>query len=176
MLVLVGFMGAGKTTVGRLVADRLGLPFIDSDLVIEHRTGKAVRDLFAEEGERAFRDLEHQVVAELVGGPDAVVALGGGAVEHEGTRRVLQASPAQVVYLRVGWEQALGRLGDDPARPMLRAPDLRRIYERRLAWYEEVATWVVPTDGRTPREVGATIIERARALVPAPAAERSGGS
>jgi shikimate kinase len=176
VLVLVGFMGAGKTTVGRLVADQLGLPFMDSDLVIEHRTGKAVRDLFAEEGEPAFRDLEHRVVTELVGGPDAVVALGGGAVEHEGTRRVLQASPAQVVYLQVDWDQALGRLGDDPGRPMLRAPDLRRVYQRRLAWYREVATWVAPTDGRTPEQVGAAIVERARTLVPAPAADGSGGS
>jgi shikimate kinase len=80
VIVLVGFMGAGKTTVGRLLAARLGVPFTDSDHVIEDRAGKPVRQIFADDGEAAFRALEHQVIADLLGGPDIVLAVGGGAV------------------------------------------------------------------------------------------------
>jgi len=75
VIVVIGFMGAGKTTVGRMLADRLGLPFVDSDLVIEQRAGRPVRDIFAADGEPAFRDTEHDVVAGLLAGPDAVLAL-----------------------------------------------------------------------------------------------------
>jgi shikimate kinase len=82
MIVLIGFMGAGKTTVGHLLAERLGLPFMDTDLVIEQRTRRSVRDIFGTDGETAFRELEHTVTAELLAGPDAVLALGGGAVLH----------------------------------------------------------------------------------------------
>jgi shikimate kinase len=86
VIVIVGFMGAGKTTVGHLLAEKLGLPFVDTDLVIEQRTGRSVRQIFADDGEPAFRMLEHEVTAELLGGPDAVLALGGGGVEHPATR------------------------------------------------------------------------------------------
>jgi shikimate kinase len=89
MIVLVGFMGAGKTTVGTLLAARLGLPFTDSDQVIEQRAGRPVRQIFAEDGEPAFRALEHQVITGLLDGPPIVLALGGGAAEHPGTRALL---------------------------------------------------------------------------------------
>jgi shikimate kinase/3-dehydroquinate synthase len=79
MVVLVGFMGAGKTTVGHLLAEKLGLPFVDSDLVIEQRERRSVREIFDRDGEPAFRALEHRIVAELLDGPAAVLALGGGA-------------------------------------------------------------------------------------------------
>ena len=98
MIVLVGFMGAGKTTVGHLLSERLGLPFVDSDLVIEQRSGRSVRQIFAEDGEPAFRELERQVIADLIDGPEAVLALGGGAAEHPETRALLAR-------------------GDDPPRP-----------------------------------------------------------
>ena len=102
MIVLIGFMGAGKTTVGHLLAERLGLPFMDTDLVIEQRTRRSVRDIFATDGEPAFRQLEHTVTAELLAGPDAVLALGGGAVLHPETQRALGGH--QVVYLKVGYD------------------------------------------------------------------------
>src|SRR5436305_14848648 len=92
VVVLVGFMGAGKTTVGHIVAERLGLPFVDSDVLIEQRDGRAIRDIFTAEGEPWFRQLEHDTVAGLVRGPEAVVALGGGSVVGGGCRAV----PAKV--------------------------------------------------------------------------------
>jgi shikimate kinase len=156
VIVLVGFMGAGKTTVGQLLAGRLDLPFADADAVIEDRTGTPVRQIFADRGEPAFRALEHETIASLLAGPRLVLALGGGAVEHEQTRRVLTAAE-QTVYLHVPYQAALGRVGGDDGRPMLARPDLAEVYRRRLAAYAEVATLTVPTADRTPEDVCAEI-------------------
>jgi shikimate kinase len=173
MIVLIGFMGAGKTTVGNLLAARLGLPFADSDQVIEQRSGRPVRQIFAQDGEAAFRILEHQVIAELLDGPDPkslVLALGGGAPEHPATRALLARgdnpprppregmASAQVVYLHVSYEQALRRVGGDDGRPLLARPDLAARYERRLPVYASVATLTVPTDGRDPQAVTEDIL------------------
>ncbi len=172
MIVLVGFMGAGKTTVGGLLAGRLGLPLADSDQVIEERTGRQVRQIFAEDGEPAFRALEHQVIGELLEGPDLVIAVGGGAPEHPRTRDLLLAETrAGVVYLEVGYEQALQRVGGDGGRPMLARPDIAAVYERRLSVYAQVATLTVPTDDRRPEAISEDILTR---LVRVPAAERPG--
>lgn len=168
MIVLIGFMGAGKTTVGRLLSGQLGLPFLDADAVIEERSGQPVRQLFAQNGEPAFRAIEHETVAGLLGGQDVVLALGGGAVEHPATRALLRA--AEVVYLHVGYSAALLRVGDDDGRPMLRRPDLEAVYQRRLAAYEAAATLTVRTDGRGPEEVCLDIVSRLarRRALPAP--------
>ncbi len=159
MIVLVGFMGAGKTTIGHLLAAELALPFADSDEVIEQRAGRQIREIFAEDGETAFRALEHQVIADLLDGPDLVLALGGGAAEHSKTRVTLPAHPrAQVVYLQVGYAQAQRRVGGDGGRPMLARPDLAALYERRLAAYAEVATLTVATDDRLPTAICRDIV------------------
>jgi shikimate kinase len=163
VIVLIGFMGAGKTTVGTLLAARLGLPFADSDHVIEQRAARPVREIFAEDGEPAFRALEHQVVTELLDGPAIVLALGGGAAEHPGTRDKLAG--AQVVYLHVSYEQALRRVGGDDGRPLLARPDLAALYQRRLAVYAGVATLTVPTDGRRPEAVTEDILARAATVL-----------
>jgi shikimate kinase len=192
VIVLVGFMGAGKSTVGSLLADRLGLPFTDSDQVIEQRAGRPVRQIFAEEGEPAFRALEHQVIAEILDGPARVLALGGGAVEHPGTRALLTRgddpprpprargdspsprtpltprTPLEIVYLHVSYEQALQRVGGDGApesRPLLARPDLAALYQRRLGVYAGVATLTVPTDGRRPEAVTEDILARTATLL-----------
>lgn len=157
MIVLVGFMGAGKTTIGRLLAGRLGLPFADADQVIEQRAGRPIREIFAAGGEAAFRALEHQVIAEILDGKRQVLALGGGAAEHPGTRAALRER-AQVVYLQVGYDQALRRVGGDGGRPMLARADLPAVYERRLASYAAAATVTVPTDGRPPEAICADIM------------------
>jgi shikimate kinase len=158
VIVLVGFMGAGKTTVGHLLSERLGLPFADSDLIIEQRAGRPVRQIFAEDGEPAFRALEHQVIADLLDGPPLVLALGGGATEHPGTRDRL--ARARVVYLQVGYEQAMQRVGGDQGRPLLARPDLAATYQRRLPLYAELATLTVSTDGRHPEAISQDILTR----------------
>jgi shikimate kinase len=157
MIVLVGFMGAGKTTIGRLLADRLGLPFADSDLVIEQRTGRPVRDIFATDGEPAFRALEHEVIADLLAGPEAVLALGGGAAEHPATQIALKR--ADVVYLQVGYAQAMQRVAGDEYRPLLARPGLDDLYRRRLDVYGSVATLTIATDGRRPEAIAGDVIE-----------------
>jgi len=159
MIVLIGFMGAGKTTIGTLLAGRLELPFADSDQVIEQYAGRPIPQLFAEDGEPAFRALEHQVIAGLLDGPEMIMALGGGAAEHPRTQDKLAATPAaQVVYLQVGYDQALRRLGHDTGRPMLARPDLSAVYERRRGVYARLATITVGTDDRHPSTVGDDIL------------------
>jgi shikimate kinase len=167
MIVLIGFMGAGKTTIGTLLATRLELPFADSDQVIEQRAGRQVQRIFAEDGEPAFRALEHQVIAGLLDGPEMIIALGGGAAEHPRTQDKLAASSAaQVVYLQVGYDQALRRVGHDAGRPMLARPDLAAVYERRRGVYARLATLTAVTDDRHPETVSDDILARL-ARVPA---------
>ena len=160
VIVLVGFMGAGKTTVGRLVAGKLGLPFTDSDFVIEDRAGKPVREIFADHGEPAFRQLEHEVIADLLGGPGSVLALGGGAAAHPGTRDLLAAVP--VAYLRVSYAEAMSRVGGDSGRPMLARPDIGELYAERDPLYAAAATLTVDTDGRSPEEIALDILAALR--------------
>ncbi len=148
VVVLVGFMGAGKTTVGHIIAERLGQPFVDTDVLIEQRLGRSVREIFLTEGEAYFRELEHTTVAALVRGQDAVISLGGGAVEDPRTRAVLRN--ARVVYLRVSYAEAMSRVREDEYRPMLHRPGLDDIYARRLPVYEDLAAFVIDTDGRPP--------------------------
>lgn len=148
VVVLVGFMGAGKTTAGRMLAQRLGLPFVDSDHVVAQRAGRTIAEIFDQDGEAAFRALEARVIADLASGPPVVLSLGGGAVESEATRRTLAG--AEVVHLEVSYRQALRRVGGDQRRPMLKRPDLEQVYERRMPLYRSVATITVPTDGGSP--------------------------
>ena len=141
-------MGAGKSTVGGLLAARLGVSFADSDTVLEQRDGRSPQEIFAADGERAFRMLERAVIADLLGrGPGApgVVALGGGAIQDLGTRTLLR--DAFVVHLEVSYRQVLARVGGDPGRPVLARPDLEQVYASRVPLYREVASLVVPTDG-----------------------------
>jgi 3-dehydroquinate synthase/shikimate kinase/3-dehydroquinate synthase len=151
LIVLVGFMGAGKSTVGCALAERLGLPFVDSDQEIERAEGRTVREIFAADGEPAFRRLERSTIADLLRGPEAVLALGGGAVEDPVTRASLAAVP--VVFLQVDLADALVRTGTDPWRPVLQRPDLPELFERRQVSYQEVATITLPTQDRTVHQL-----------------------
>jgi 3-dehydroquinate dehydratase type I len=162
VVVLVGFMGAGKTTVGHIVAERLGQPFVDSDVLIEQRQGREIREIFRTEGEPYFRQLEHETVAGLVRGPDAVIALGGGAVEDPRTRAVLRH--ARVVYLRVGYDEAMARVKSDEFRPMLHRPGLDEVYQRRLPVYEDLSVLTVDTDDRRPDAVALEVLARLNRL------------
>lgn len=154
--VLVGFMGAGKTTVGRIIAERLGQPFVDSDVLIEQRLGREIRDIFAAEGEAYFREIEHATVADLVRGPESVIALGGGAVEDRRTRAVLRT--ARVIHLRVSYDEAMSRTQGDRFRPLLSRPDLDDVYQRRLPIYEDVSVFTIDTDGRRPDAIAHEVL------------------
>src|SRR5579872_6516154 len=161
LVVLVGFMGAGKTTVGRELSRVLNWSFYDLDALIEGRTGKTVSALFAEQGEAAYRKLEEQSLRELLHTLEdepAVVALGGGAFVQEPIRQILRDHSASVMYLDVGLEEALRRCGATPGhRPLLQ--DRARatlLYEERLPFYR-TADVEVRTDGKTPVEVAQEI-------------------
>jgi shikimate kinase len=149
-LVLVGPMGAGKTTIGRRLAGRLGLRFVDADRQLEELTGASVPVIFECEGEAGFRVRETQVLAELCAGRDQLIATGGGAVLDEANRRVLRAR-GFVVYLKVGVEQQLRRLARDRTRPLLAGGDRRERLEalaaQRDPLYREVADLTFPCDG-----------------------------
>ncbi|HET9103258.1 MAG TPA: bifunctional shikimate kinase/3-dehydroquinate synthase [Solirubrobacteraceae bacterium] len=171
MIVLVGFMGAGKTTVGHIVAERLGMPFVDSDLVIEQRLQRTIRDIFAIEGEVWFRDLERQVIDELIRGPEAVVALGGGALGDARTRAVLRNS--HVVYLDVELAEAMERVRHDEYRPLLHRAGLDELYSARDPVYRDIAGLRVDTNGRRPEAVAREVLSFLTALPSLPAGVRS---
>lgn len=149
-------MGAGKSTVGTLLAKRLGVPFVDADEVIEERAGASIETIFEQAGEPAFRALERDVVAQVLADSGGVVALGGGAVEDPSTRAALAA--VEVIHLEVDLGEALRRVGGD--RPMLRSNDPEALFQRRARLYKSVATHAVATGGRSPIEVVRAIAER----------------
>jgi shikimate kinase len=154
LLVLVGPPGAGKTTVGTRLAERLGVAFRDTDSDIVARDGRAVADIFVEDGEPAFRALEQVAVAAALAGHDGVLGLGGGAVLAAETRRLLAAH--RVVFLSVGVPAAIRRIGLNRDRPLLLGnprAQLKVLLDARLPLYHEVATAVVETDELTPDEV-----------------------
>jgi shikimate kinase len=154
-ILLIGFMGSGKSTVGRILAARMGRPFVDLDEEIVAAAGKSVAGIFAEDGEVAFRAFEHAALAELAQSPPSVVACGGGIVLREENRALLRHS-GTAVYLKVSAEEALARIGDVSGRPLLvggGAALAPALLASREALYAACADFVVPTGGRTPAAV-----------------------
>lgn len=148
MIILIGLPGSGKSTVGRQLARRLGLPFTDSDHVIEERIGCSIREYFAREGEVAFRDLEEQVLEELTGAKGGVLATGGGAVLRPANRQRLRER-GQVIYLRSTPEEVHRRVRHDTNRPLLQVDDplarLRDLFAQRDPLYRETAHFTIET-------------------------------
>lgn len=159
-IILVGPMGAGKSTIGRLLAGILNVPFKDSDRVIEERSGADIPWIFDVEGEAGFRDRETAVLQELVKEDDLVLATGGGIVLREENRRCLQ-SGGQVVYLTASVELLWERTSRDKKRPLLQVEDPRQkiieLINLRDPLYREVADIVVNTDRRGPKAVAQDI-------------------
>ncbi|HET9872115.1 MAG TPA: shikimate kinase [Propionibacteriaceae bacterium] len=157
-LVIVGAPGSGKSTVGELVAGRLGLPWTDVDQVIEQRAGKPVSEIFADDGEPAFRALEVATTLELLEHP-GVLSLGGGAVTSQPIREALRGR--RVVWLQVSVGQAARRVGLNEARPLLLGNvrgQLVRLLAARTPLYAAVATETVDTDDRDADAVVAVIL------------------
>lgn len=156
-------MGAGKSTIGRLLAKELRYPFKDSDREIEARTGADIPWIFDVEGEEGFRLREEAMIAELVLERGIVMATGGGVVMRESNRRAL-AENGLVVYLRTSVEQQLQRIGKDRQRPLLQAADpetvLRELMAKRDPLYQEIAHLIIDTDQRGPKVVINTIMTR----------------
>ncbi|GGW56517.1 shikimate kinase [Streptomyces caelestis] len=154
LIVLVGPMGVGKSTVGQLLAERLGTGYRDTDDDIVAEQGRSIAEIFVEEGESAFRAIEKAAVHKALAEHGGVLALGGGAILDPDTRALLAGH--RVVYLSMDVEEAVKRTGLNAARPLLAInprKQWRELMEARRHLYEEVATAVVPTDGRTPEEV-----------------------
>lgn len=154
-------MGAGKSTIGRLLAKELHLPFKDSDKEIEHRAGANIPWIFDVEGEAGFREREHAVIAELCQCQNLIVATGGGAVLREDNRQALRTG-GYVVYLHASVEQQLERTARDRNRPLLQTQDpkstLRALMAIRDPLYRSIANFMIETDDRPPRLVVSEIL------------------
>jgi shikimate kinase len=163
-IILTGFMGAGKSTVGPLVADRLGWRFLDVDDVIESEAGATIAELFARHGEPAFRQREHETIARLAAAEALVLALGGGAIERQETRTLLLTTPGTlVVHLEVELATTLARCaGTEGTRPILAdQANLASRYHRRLPLYR-TAHVSIPVDALTPGQAVAAILQAAQ--------------
>lgn len=163
VVVLIGSPGAGKSSVGRRVAEQLGVPFADSDALVEAAAGMSVSDIFVNRGEDQFRELEAATIATALEERDGVLSLGGGSVMREETRARLAGR--RVVWLRVSVADAAQRVGMNTARPLLLGnvrATLTGLLEERNPVYEAVSTDVVDTAGRSVREVTEEVMKVVR--------------
>ncbi|MDH4246904.1 MAG: shikimate kinase [Deltaproteobacteria bacterium] len=161
-VVMVGFMGSGKTAIGRRLAQRLGYRFLDTDHYIESELGRTINDIFAQEGEAYFRQLETALAVRLSRLTNHVISTGGGMVATPGNMELLRQA-GTVVFLNADVEEILQRLERDTKRPMLKGHDLRerttRLLEERMPFYLQ-SHWVIPTHGKSVNRVAGEIIRK----------------
>ncbi len=166
-VVLVGFMGSGKSTVGRLLARQLGFRFVDTDSVIERRAGKPIKAIFADpdEGEGRFRELEERAIAEAARRERQVISTGGGAVTHPGNIGRLRGA-GFVVWLDASPATVMERVGESRDRPLLQTPDpeatVRGLLDERRPLYQSAADLRVGTGELAPRDIAYGIAESVR--------------
>lgn len=161
VVVLIGPPGAGKSTVGAVLADRLGVPLHDTDAGVETAQGRTISDIFVQDGEEAFRALERAEVQRALTEETGVVALGGGAVMQEPSARALREGGHAVVFLDVSISDASSRVGFDASRPLLLVnprASWTRLMNARRATYEELAGLHVSTGARTPEEIADEVV------------------
>ena len=166
-IFLIGYRGSGKTTVARLVAERLGYDWVDADDQIEQRAGKTIAQIFADKGQRAFRELEAVVAAELCLRQQTVVALGGGAVLSEATRTAIGAA-GPVVWLTGSPHTLAQRLAGDESTPSRRptltstggTAEIEALLAERTPLYHACATFAVDTEGKSPAQVVDEIVAK----------------
>jgi len=173
--VLIGPPGAGKSTVGPLLAALLGAEFAETDAMVEAEAGKPVSDIFISDGEPAFRALERAAVARALASHPGIVALGGGAVMDPATQQLLAGQ--RVVYLQTGFTAAVQRVGLDTPRPLLLGnprAQMRDLLAQRLPVYESLAAITVTTDDRDPQEIADEIAATVTARIAAAAGEGAG--
>lgn len=160
-IILCGFMGCGKTTVGRLLARKTGRRFVDTDELIEKRAGKSISEIFAESGEEYFRKLEYETVKSLHVASDCIISVGGGAAVRKETAALLR-SLGTVVFLDASEEQLLSRLDGSSDRPVLgsggRKETVSRLLKERMPYYISAADHTVRADG-SPKETAESIIK-----------------
>ena len=162
-IILEGFMGSGKSTVSEILSDKLDLELIDTDEAIEEAEGRKISDIFAQDGEEAFRDMETGLVEMMVSDHmrETVISLGGGLPVREKNRELLK-KVGKVVYLRTAPETVYDRLKGDDTRPLLKSEDplarIKELQDKRGKIYEEAADIIVDTDGKTPVQVADEII------------------
>ena len=159
-VVLIGFMGAGKSVVGRALAERLGMELFDTDAMVEHAAGRRIADLWEAEGEEGFRAREHDAVLKACAGSGRVIACGGGAVLEIRNYGILKGA-GTIVYLRAPGAVLQDRVGIALDRPLLREEGaFDKLLAERQPAYESAADVIVDTDGRTPDDIAAEIAER----------------
>lgn len=161
VVVLIGPPGSGKSTVGREVAERLGVDLHDTDAAIEAGAGRSISDIFVQDGEPAFRALERAEVVRALGEETGVLALGGGAVMQEEVAAALRAGGHRVVFLDVSIADASARVGFDSSRPLLLVnprASWTRLMNARRPTYESLGGLRVNTAGRTPQEVAEEVV------------------
>lgn len=169
-IFLIGYRGTGKTTVGRLLAERLGWEFIDADVLLEEKHGRTIKQIFAAEGETGFRDKEAAILAELCGKTRQVIATGGGVILRPDNRALLKKS-GHVIWLRAEestiWQRLKQDVATEDRRPNLTVGGLQEIEDllkQREPWYTDCAEFIEDTTGQSPTQLVERIVQQCLAV------------
>ncbi|MGF2617055.1 shikimate kinase [Rossellomorea vietnamensis] len=154
MIFLIGFMGSGKSTIGRELAKELNCDCLDTDQLIEEKQGMTIKEIFNQYGEHRFREIETEVLKELKGGQQCIVMTGGGMAERRENRELMKRN-GKVIWLNCSFEETARRIAGDHARPLIREKGmdgLKSLYERRVPFYQDASDFEIETVGLTIEE------------------------